>query len=96
MKPSFDLTCRPWIPCLTQDGDTQEMSILEVLSDAHRLQEIADASPLVTVALYRLLLAILHRVFGPPTLDDWERLWEFRSLRSRPCGRVSQCVATSF
>ena len=47
-----------------------------MLSDAHRLQEIADASPLVTVALYRLLLAILHRVFGPPTLDDWERLWE--------------------
>ena len=31
---------------------------------------------MVTAALHRLLLAVLHRVFGPENLATWKRLWQ--------------------
>src|SRR5208337_2892458 len=35
-----------------------------------------DPSPLVLIALHRLLLAILHRNFGPESLEVWKKLWQ--------------------
>jgi CRISPR system Cascade subunit CasA len=48
----------------------------EVLQDAHEITEISDSSPVVTICLHRLLLAILHRCFGPKNLLAWRQLWE--------------------
>jgi CRISPR system Cascade subunit CasA len=42
---------------------------------AHEIGEVHDGSPVVTLALHRLLLAILHRNFGPASLRAWKRLW---------------------
>jgi len=42
---------------------------------APEIREVLDPSPLVTVALHRLLLAILHRNFGPASLTEWQSLW---------------------
>lgn len=71
----FNLTKEPWIPCF--DGkDVKELNLLESLSNAHDLKAISDPSPLVTISLYRLLLAVLHRVFGPASEEEWSNLWK--------------------
>ncbi|MBI4336997.1 MAG: type I-E CRISPR-associated protein Cse1/CasA [Chloroflexi bacterium] len=73
--PSFDLVDEPWIPCtMAKDGSHKEMGLREVLVQATEIREVADPSPLVTVALHRLLLAILHRNFGPGSTGEWKAL----------------------
>jgi CRISPR system Cascade subunit CasA len=67
MNPTFNLVDEDWIPCITVGGATVERSIREVLTNALNYQEVYDNSPLVTVALHRLLLAILYRACGPNT-----------------------------
>lgn len=74
--PHFDLRDEPWIPVVDRSGHRLEASIREVLCRAHELVAISDASPLVEVALFRLLLAVVHRaVDGPRTPDTWQALW---------------------
>jgi len=73
---SFNLVDEPWIPCLYPDGATDELALFNVLAKAPDIKEIFDPSPLVVAALHRLLLAILHRNFGPESLDDWKILWQ--------------------
>ena len=69
--PSFNLVDEAFVPCLTLDGKSDEYSLKSVLTEAHKVAEIRDASPLVTVALHRLLLAILHRCYqGPKKTAD--------------------------
>jgi CRISPR system Cascade subunit CasA len=64
--PSFNLIDEPFIPCLTLDGKSDEYGLKHVLQEAHKIAEIRDGSPLVTMALHRLLLAILHRCLQGP------------------------------
>jgi CRISPR system Cascade subunit CasA len=75
MSDRFCLVDEPWIPCERLDGSRVELGIEEVLLHAHELRAIADSSPLITAALHRLLLAILHRCFGPPDLRRWIDLY---------------------
>src|SRR5436309_116204 len=75
-KETFNLVDRLWIPCVTQAGDSVLYGLLETLSRANKFKEIRDASPLVTVSLHRLLLAVLHRVFGPESPDAWAQMWQ--------------------
>jgi len=83
--PTFNLVDEPWIPCLLRDDHTVHLfGIRETLNRAPEIVEIVDPSPLVTVALHRLLLAILHRCYGPATIDDWQALWE--------AGRWDDCI----
>lgn len=72
---SFNLIVEPFIPCLDQRGAFHELGLHSVLQSAHDLRELRDDSPLVTVALHRLLLAILHRNFGPASTQEWKTLW---------------------
>lgn len=75
--PNFNLLDERWLPCTWLADDRHEnLSIREVLARAHTIREPYDPSPLVTVALHRLLLAILHRNFGPRNLDAWCVLWQ--------------------
>ena len=76
---TFNLVDAPWIPCIPATGGTEELSLREALLRSHHLRAIAGDSPLVTAALYRLLLAILHRVFGPQNADAWAGLWKAKS-----------------
>lgn len=73
--PSFNLVKEKWIPCIMLDDKRDEMGLLEVLTRAHQIREVFHPSPLVTVSLHRLLLAILHRNFGPANLEGWKTLW---------------------
>jgi len=75
--PEFNLVDQPWIPCLQRDsGKPQELSLRDTLTRAHEIRELSDDSPLVTVSLHRLLLAILHRNFGPASFREWKELWQ--------------------
>jgi len=73
---SFNLVDEKWIPCIMLDGTTSEFSLLETLARAHEIKEVFDQSPLITASLHRLLLAILHRNFGPASIQEWRAIWE--------------------
>src|SRR6266851_3509856 len=75
MTISFNLLDEPFIPVYGPDG-CKEKSLREVLLLAHDIRELRDVSPLVTIALHRLLLAILHRNLGPTSPKQWRQLWE--------------------
>jgi CRISPR system Cascade subunit CasA len=87
MMSSFDLVAQPWIPCVTLEGHHLQVGLGDAVRRAHELREVSDPSPLVTVALHRLLLAILHRVFGPATIDEWSALWRAGRLPEEPTRR---------
>ena len=70
---SFNLIDGEWIPCIMLDGTTREFGLLETLARAHEVEEVFDPSPLITASLHRLLLAILHRNFGPASIQEWRR-----------------------
>ncbi len=85
MTFSFNLISEPWLPCVLCDGGTAEYGLLEALLKAPEIRAIAHPYPPVTAALHRLLLAVLHRNFGPPTVEAWKRLrhagrWDQKKL----------------
>lgn len=73
---SFDLLTQPWLPCLPLESDMPVMrSLPDALAEAHLYRELVADSPLVSVALHRLLLAVLHRAYmGPRTTTEWHTL----------------------
>lgn len=64
---TFSLIERGWIPVRPLDGGAvKEVGLRELLLHADQFERIDDPSPLVTVALYRLVLALLHRALKGP------------------------------
>jgi CRISPR system Cascade subunit CasA len=80
MTAWFDLTAERWIPVVDLDGAPGEVSLREVLLKAHTLRRIVGETPPMTAALYRLVLALLHRVYGPEKETAWGRLWSAGAL----------------
>ncbi len=76
--PTYDLTREGWIPVLTLEGERREVSLREVLIEAHRFREVSAGSPLETAALYRLLQALVLRIFETEMcdIDGWFDLLE--------------------
>lgn len=76
MPPTYNLVESPFIPCSI--GERVEMlGLRDTLLRAHEIRELRDPSPLVTLALHRLLLAIIYRVAGSPRgTSDWQERWE--------------------
>jgi CRISPR system Cascade subunit CasA len=84
----FNIVREPCLPCLQAPGTGKTLSVLDVLHQAHTIREVRDASPLVTAALHRLLLAILHRaVKGPENLEHWADLWRRGRFEEAEIGR---------
>lgn len=87
MTVSYDLLTQPWIPCVREDGAAAMLGLQATLAEAHTLRELGGESPLVTAALYRLLLAVLHRVYdGPADYDAWGALWDARRFDAARLG----------
>ncbi len=76
MKHSFDLLEQNWIPIINGDGTARELSLREALVNAHHYQRVSATLPHTTAALIRLMLALLHRVFGPKDAAAWAEIWE--------------------
>lgn len=78
MIPLFNLLNEAWIPVYTLDGCLEEWSLRDVFQRAHLCKEVYDSSPVVTISLYRLMLAILYRCYrqDDSTFDQhWLALW---------------------
>ena len=75
MTYSFNLIDEQWIPCLACEGERVELGLRDTLVQAHELREVLGDTPLETASLHRLLLAVLHRVFGPKSTRAWKSLW---------------------
>ena len=74
----FNLLTEPWIPVRPIGAPgVRLVGIREALAQAREFTGIEDASPLQTVALYRLLLAVLHRaLMGPKDPRDVVTWWK--------------------
>ena len=59
--PAFNLLDEPWIPVRSQDGAVLDVSLSEAILHADEYAALAETSPPNLIALYRLLLAVLHR-----------------------------------
>lgn len=73
---TFSLIEQCWIPVRPLGGGAvKEVGLRELLLHADQFGRIDDPSPLVTVALYRLALAVLHRAlsgpYDPAQAADW-------------------------
>lgn len=86
MNPTFNLIEKPWIPCVDAKGTVVLLNLQDALTQSPALQDLAGDSPLVTASLYRLLLAILHRIFGPEDTDAWYSLWEKGTFDAQQIG----------
>lgn len=80
MTYTFNLIDQPWILAVSKNGRVEEIGLRQTFERAHELLDIQGETPLETAALYRLLLAILHRVFGPATLGEWRTLQQAGKL----------------
>ena len=72
---SFDLVEERWIPVIDHDGGQRTVGLEEVLLAAHQLRRIVGETPTMTAALYRVVLALAHRAYGPVSETAWAQLW---------------------
>jgi len=73
---AFDLSTKNWLPVTRFDGGHAELSLTDLFTQAHALRDLGAANPLTQSALYRLLLAVLHRAYlGPSSAKAWRALW---------------------
>jgi len=83
----FNLLDEPWLPCITHEGERKDVGIRDALLGAQDFADLRDPSPLVTAALHRLLLAILHRAYdGPQDLNAWQGIWEVSAFDPQRVG----------
>ena len=72
----FNLLEEPWLPVMPRDGtQVEEVSLTGLLCHARRYRCLAGSTPTMTAALYRMVLALIHRVYGPESLSRWGELW---------------------
>ncbi len=83
MKLSYNLIDEKWIPCLNPNAETELLGLRDALTNVAHISEILGESPPVTIALHRLLLAILHRALdAPKDYADWKRIWDARDFEA--------------
>jgi CRISPR system Cascade subunit CasA len=74
-KTAFNLVQECWIPVVGVDWRQQEISLVELFQTWATYREIQADNPPTTLALYRFLLAILHRAYqGPRDEAHWEQI----------------------
>ncbi|TCO62884.1 type I-E CRISPR-associated protein Cse1/CasA [Actinocrispum wychmicini] len=77
---SFDLRQEPWIPVVDLEGQASTVSLERLILEAHLFRRIAAEAPTMTAALYRLVLALAHRVYGPASEQAWTDLWSAKEF----------------
>ncbi len=70
----MNLVSECWIPVINDSGKRKIISLEQALTSAHRIRYVAGSTPLETVAILRLLLAILYRAIQPTTEQQSHRL----------------------
>ena len=57
-------------------GSQENWGLLSVLLKAHKLRSVSADVPPTSVAILRLLLAVLHRNYGPEDGVAWLKIWK--------------------
>ncbi len=63
---NYNLLEENWIPVLWRNGHTNRVGIIEALTQADRIRQIAASNPMDRVAVLRFLLALLYWCKGNP------------------------------
>ena len=71
---NFSLWHDSWIDVIGADGMLGRVSIADCLTQAHQLRAIAAPSPLSSIGIQRLLIAIVQDIVRPASVDDVARL----------------------
>lgn len=76
--PTFNLLREPWLPVRWTNGDpSSEIGLRDALLRAAEIEELVTDNPLETIALNRLLAALVAAVYpGAVEPDEWFRLWQ--------------------
>ena len=76
--PTFNLLDQPWLPVRWASGaPPSEVGLRQALLRAHEIEELATDNPLETLALNRLLAALVAAVYpGGAEPAEWFRLWQ--------------------
>lgn len=86
-RPAFNLLNELWIPVRTLQGEMHEVSLSTALLRSHEYSALAETAPPNLVALYRLLLAVLHRALTTkhgPWRDSDRARWFRNGLPEQP------------
>lgn len=97
-ETEFNLLDEPWIRVLDMQNSIQEVSLKELLLQAHTFRAFSGELPTQDAAVMRVALALLHAVFSrtdetgngdPPEEEDdavqlWKRIWEAGKLPEKP------------
>lgn len=70
----FNLISEPWLTYVDLNGAQRGGGLIDLLAGAHEIRDLLSPAPVVKASLYRLLLAILGRVFGLQDEDGWVAL----------------------
>ena len=85
--PAFNLLDEQWIPVRSLYGEVREVSLSSALLDSADYGALAETAPPNLIALFRLLLAVLHRALtlhhGPWKDVDRAR-WYREGLPAEP------------
>jgi CRISPR system Cascade subunit CasA len=89
----YNLLSEPWIPVRWRDGKpTTSVGLRETILRAHEIRELATDNPLETIALNRLLLALVASAY--PELAQkaqWGKRWrEGRFCEVQLCGYLQE------
>ena len=76
----FDVSTERWIPVIREDGTPDELSLRDVLTQAHHIRAIVDSMPTVEFGLHRLLVAFVLDIFQPKKIIHWTDLWEAKNF----------------
>lgn len=66
---NYNLLEQKWIPVLWKNGNADRVSIIEALTQAGQIRQIAASNPMDRVAILRFLLALLYWCKGNPPDD---------------------------
>jgi len=80
----FNLLQEPWIVCYDAGGTRHELSMVAVFETAHELREVYSVSPLITLSVMRLLLAVAQRVYHPADRWEWAQLYRQQQWDTSP------------
>jgi len=70
---NYNLISELWIPVLWKTGNTSRVGIIDALTQAHEIRQIAASNPMNRLAILRFLLALLYWCRGNPP-DDKDSL----------------------
>ena len=94
-EKEFNLLDEPWIRVLLPDCTVREVSLPDALLHAQEYTDLAGEMPVQDTAVLRLLLAVLHSVFGEQVSEDetdstddaldlWENLLTEKRFPEKP------------